>query len=75
MRDLNYFAIRSVVRWAHVIPVCASVPVLAALLLFAWTLDTPAWSAAAVVAALFTWFVARLMVEIVVVIADTLLPR
>lgn len=75
MPELDYFAIRSVARWARVIPPCAGLVSLAALLILAWKLDAGAWSIAAVVVSLLAWFGARLLVEIVVVVADTLLPR
>ena len=73
--ELNYFAIRSVVRWARFIPPCASFVTFASLLLLSWRLDAFAWSIAAVIALPLAWFGARLLVEIVAVVADTLLPR
>ena len=73
--ELNYIAIRSVVRWARFIPPCVGLATLAVLLLFSWRLDAFAWLVAAVIASPLAWFGARLLVEIVAVVADTLLPR
>lgn len=76
MHDLsrfNYFAVRWVVKAAAILPVAIGIVVLVSGVLF--------WGVGAVTVALsillagVSWFLTRVFVEIVVVVADTLLPR
>lgn len=76
MENPNRFvAIRFVVQRLRVLPWCgAAVPTIAGLALSHWS-GHPGWAVAGVVAGVVTGALVRLAVEVVDLVAETLLPR
>ena len=70
----RFKAINFVVRWARLLPWFAALLVLAAGIAFGW-FGSPGSGVGALVGAVLAWAVTRLAIEVVDLVAETLLPR
>lgn len=72
--EISYIAIGLIARFPAAIPIVAAASV-AGVAIVAWGGISVRFGIGVACAAALTWFLTRLLVEIVVVLADTLLPR
>ena len=71
----TYPLITLVVKRQKMLALAAALLLLALFVVAAWCLDTPLLAGLGLVLAGVTWFLLRLLGEVVQVIAETLLPR
>ena len=71
----RFSAIRFVTRFGYAIPWLGALSILLAGVWLTYRLDVSTWAYAAIPAALLVYAMLRLLVEVVDLVAETLLPR
>jgi len=71
----RFSAIRLVTRFGYAIPWLGALSILLSGFWFTYRFDTSTWAYIAAPAALLTYALLRLMIEVVDLVAETLLPR
>ena len=71
----RFYAVRFVTRYGYAIPWLGALFTLLGGFWLAYKLDVSAWAYVAIPAALLAYALMRLMIEVVDLVAETLLPR